>query len=90
MYSLFSIHYSCKVNQFLFQVEAASPERLCLVSRDSQNVIIVTYADIKQWLDTSFSYLVDKHRQSQCELQLTRQRNARQQQQEISNPGSQQ
>ncbi|CAH8572954.1 unnamed protein product [Schistosoma curassoni] len=74
----------------LNKVEAASPERLCLVSRDSQNVIIVTYADIKQWLDTSFSYLVDKHRQSQCELQLTRQRNARQQQQEISNPGSQQ
>lgn len=74
----------------LNKVEAASPERLCLVSRDSQNVIIVTYADIKQWLDTSFSYLVDKHRQSQCELQLTRQRNARQQQQEISNPRSQQ
>ncbi|CAH8519595.1 unnamed protein product [Schistosoma turkestanicum] len=70
----------------LNKVEAASPEHLCLVSRDSQNVIIVTYADIKQWLDTSFSYLVDKHRQSRCELQLTRQRHAHQQQQEISNP----
>ncbi|KAH8871199.1 PAN2-PAN3 deadenylation complex subunit PAN3 [Schistosoma japonicum] len=70
----------------LNKVEAASPERLCLVSRDSQNVIIVTYADIKQWLDSSFSYLLDKHRQSRCELQLNRQRHARQQQQqEISN-----
>ncbi|CAH8574987.1 unnamed protein product [Heterobilharzia americana] len=81
----------------LNKVEAASPERLCLVSRDSQNVIIVTYADIKQWLDTSFSYLVDKHRQSRCELQLTRQRHAhhhQHQQQEVSShlpniPGSQ-
>ncbi|VDQ04332.1 unnamed protein product [Trichobilharzia regenti] len=60
----------------LNKVEAGSLERLCLVSRDSQNVIIVTYADIKQWLDTSFSYLVEKHRQSRCELHLAQQRHA--------------
>lgn len=57
----------------LNKVEAASRENLCLISRDSQNVIIVTYADIKQWLDTSFTYLLEKHRHSRCELQLAQQ-----------------
>ncbi|OON14411.1 hypothetical protein X801_09795 [Opisthorchis viverrini] len=51
----------------LNKVEASSHERLCLVSRDSQNVILMTYADIKQWLDSSFSHLVERHRQSQTD-----------------------
>lgn len=63
-------------------MEAGSTERLCLVSRDSQNVIIVTYADVKHWLDTSFNHLVERHRQSRCELQLSQQREVRQQQQQ--------
>lgn len=66
----------------LNKVEAGSTERLCLVSRDSQNVIIVTYADVKHWLDTSFNHLVERHRQSRCELQLSQQREVRQQQQQ--------
>ncbi|CAH8527731.1 unnamed protein product [Dicrocoelium dendriticum] len=66
----------------LNKVEAGSAERLCLVSRDSQNVIIVTYADVKQWLDSSFDHLVERHRQSRCELQLAQQREARKQQQQ--------
>lgn len=65
-------------------MEAGSTERLCLVSRDSQNVIIVTYADVKHWLDTSFNHLVERHRQSRCELQLSQQREVRQQQQQQS------
>ncbi|CAL8074287.1 unnamed protein product [Calicophoron daubneyi] len=66
----------------LNKVEAGSTERLCLVSRDSQNVIIVTYADIKKWLDTSFQHLVELHRQSRCDIQLAQQRQAREQQQQ--------
>ncbi|KAA3676450.1 PAB-dependent poly(A)-specific ribonuclease subunit 3 [Paragonimus westermani] len=66
----------------LNKVEAGSSERLCLVSRDSQNVIIVTYADIKQWLDASFAHLVDRHRQSRCDIRLAQLRDAHQQQQQ--------
>ncbi|TPP62011.1 PAB-dependent poly(A)-specific ribonuclease subunit 3 [Fasciola gigantica] len=71
----------------LNKVEAGSSERLCLVSRDSQNVIIVTYADVKHWLDTSFNHLVERHRHSRCELQLAQQRDARQQQRSHTVPG---
>ncbi|TGZ57492.1 hypothetical protein CRM22_009925 [Opisthorchis felineus] len=66
----------------LNKVEASSHERLCLVSRDSQNVILMTYADIKQWLDSSFSHLVERHRQSRCEIQMAQQREIRQHQQQ--------
>ncbi|VDP71319.1 unnamed protein product [Echinostoma caproni] len=66
----------------LNKVEAGSTERLCLVSRDSQNVIIVTYAEVKHWLDSSFNHLVERHRQSRCDLQIAQQRDARQQQQQ--------
>lgn len=69
---------------FIIKVEAASSENVCLVSRDSQNVIIVTYADVKQWLDTSFNYLVEKHRESRCEIQISNQREVRKQQQQIT------
>ena len=41
----------------LNKLEQASPERLCLVSRDEQNVLIVSYAELKKCFDSSFDDL---------------------------------
>lgn len=41
----------------LNKLEHASPEKLCLVSRDEQNVLIVSYAELKKCFDSSFEDL---------------------------------
>ena len=41
----------------LNRLEQASPEKLCLVSRDEQNVLIVSYAELKKCFDNSFDDL---------------------------------
>uniref|UniRef100_A0A5K3EHB4 Pan3_PK domain-containing protein n=1 Tax=Mesocestoides corti TaxID=53468 RepID=A0A5K3EHB4_MESCO len=70
----------------LNKVEAASQERLCLVSRKGERAIIVTYADIRHWLDTSFGSLVEEHRRSLFEQQMVQQQE--QQQADAENNGS--
>ncbi|KAA3674178.1 PAB-dependent poly(A)-specific ribonuclease subunit 3 [Paragonimus westermani] len=62
----------------LNKVETGSGERLYVVNQDGQNMIIVTYADIKQWLDASFAHLVDRHRQIRCDIRSSQYREARQ------------
>ncbi|VDM35392.1 unnamed protein product [Hydatigera taeniaeformis] len=51
-------------------VEAGSGENVCLVSRKGEKVIIVTYAEIRDWLDKSFSHLVEDCRRSVFEQQM--------------------
>ncbi|VDN12715.1 unnamed protein product [Dibothriocephalus latus] len=58
----------------LNKVECASPEKLCLVSRDGQRVIIASFAEVRQWLDNSFATLVEEHRRSLFEQQMDQQR----------------
>lgn len=41
----------------LNRLEQASPEKVCLVSRDEQNVLIVSYAELKKCFDNSFDDL---------------------------------
>lgn len=41
----------------LNKLEQASPEKLCLVSRDEQNVLIVSFAELKKCFDSSFQDL---------------------------------
>ncbi|KAL3318975.1 PAB-dependent poly(A)-specific ribonuclease subunit 3 [Cichlidogyrus casuarinus] len=48
----------------LNKMEAASPEPVCLVSRDNHNVIIVTYDQVRDWLEQSFNHLVEKQKQN--------------------------
>jgi len=42
----------------LNKLDAGVQERVCLMSRDNQNVLVITYAELKQCLDTSFSEVV--------------------------------
>ncbi|PAA64504.1 hypothetical protein BOX15_Mlig015773g1, partial [Macrostomum lignano] len=41
----------------LQKLDMGSQQRLCLVSRDSQQVMLVTYAEVKQWLDSCCAQL---------------------------------
>ncbi|EUB59273.1 PAB-dependent poly(A)-specific ribonuclease subunit [Echinococcus granulosus] len=54
----------------LNKVEAGSGENVCLVSRKGEKAIIVTYAEIRDWLDKSFSHLVEDCRRSVFEQQM--------------------
>lgn len=42
----------------LNRMEQSSPEKVCLVSRDEQNVLIVTYNEIKRCFESSFNDLL--------------------------------
>ncbi|VDK36838.1 unnamed protein product [Taenia asiatica] len=66
----------------LNKVEAGSGENVCLVSRKGEKVIIVTYAEIRDWLDKSFSHLVEDCRRSVFEQQMARDLQREQQQQQ--------
>lgn len=37
--------------------DAGSPQKICLLSRDDQNVLIVSYAELKRCFDTSYAEL---------------------------------
>eukprot|EP00108_Taenia_solium_P012327 TsM_000830900 transcript=TsM_000830900 gene=TsM_000830900 len=66
----------------LNKVEAGSGENVCLVSRKGEKVIIVTYAEIRDWLDKSFSHLVEDCRRSVFEQQMAQDLQREQQQQQ--------
>ncbi|VUZ47052.1 unnamed protein product [Hymenolepis diminuta] len=69
--------------QALNKVEAGSTELVCLSSRKAHQVIIVSYADIRDFLDKSFSHLVEESRRSVLEQQQMMQ----QQQQQTTGRG---
>ena len=43
---------------FIFQLEAGTSEKVCLVSRDEQSVLVVTYRDLKTCFESAFSEIV--------------------------------
>jgi hypothetical protein len=43
----------------LNKLDFGSPERICLMSRDEQNVIIVSYADLKSCFEATFQQLLE-------------------------------
>ncbi|EGD77758.1 hypothetical protein PTSG_08847 [Salpingoeca rosetta] len=47
------------VVQCLAKLDAASPERVCLMSQDGKNIIVVTYADLHRSLHGAFQELVN-------------------------------
>lgn len=42
----------------LNKLDIGSPERLCLISRDQQNILIVSFAELKRCLDSSMNELL--------------------------------
>ena len=42
----------------LLQLDAGVPEKVCLMSRDEQSVLVVTYADLKQCFESSITELL--------------------------------
>lgn len=46
----------------LNKLDAGSSERVCLMSRDEQNVLVVSYAELKLSLEQSFSECVQASR----------------------------
>ncbi|CAN8032663.1 unnamed protein product [Ixodes persulcatus] len=46
------------VVQALNKLDAGVPEKICLMSRDEQNVLVVSYAELKQCLESSFGELL--------------------------------
>lgn len=46
-------HVVCTLNK----LEVGSHEKVCLVSRDEQNVLIVSYAELKKCFDAAFNEL---------------------------------
>eukprot|EP00118_Oscarella_pearsei_P013142 m.101879 g.101879 ORF g.101879 m.101879 type:complete len:633 (+) comp37148_c0_seq18:83-1981(+) len=45
--------------QTLNKLDAASPEQVCLVSRDEQSVVVISYERLKSCLQAAFSQLVE-------------------------------
>ena len=52
-----------------FQLDSGSPEKVSLVSRDEQSVLVVSYAELKQFFDQSFNELQQAQVQSQVQSQ---------------------
>lgn len=52
------------------QLEASSPDQICLVSRDGQMVRTATFSDIYIRLDASYESLIKDRRRSLLEQQL--------------------
>ena len=52
----------------LNKLDAGIPDKVCLMSRDEQNVLVVSYAELKQCLEQSFNECihVSRHRVIQC------------------------
>lgn len=46
------------VVQALNKLDAGVPEKICLMSRDEQNVLVVSYSELKQCLESSFGELL--------------------------------
>lgn len=48
-----------------FQLDCGVPEKLCLMSRDEQSVLVVSYAELKHCFMTAFSELIQSSQSSQ-------------------------
>ena len=46
----------------LNKLDAGVSEKVCLMSRDEQNVLVVSYSELRQCLEQSFSECVHAHR----------------------------
>ncbi len=46
----------------LNRLDAGLPDRVCLMSRDEQNVLVVSYAELKHCLEQSFGECVHANR----------------------------
>ena len=46
----------------LNRLDAGSPDKICLMSRDEQNVLVVSYVELKNCLEQSFGECVNSHR----------------------------
>lgn len=49
-----------------FQLDAGVPEKVMLMSRDEQSVLVVTYAELKQCFDSAFRELMQASQASQA------------------------
>lgn len=43
---------------FFFQLEAGTSEKVCLVSRDEQSVLVVSYRDLKTCFEGAFNEIL--------------------------------
>lgn len=43
---------------FIFQLEAGTNEKVCLMSRDEQSVLVVSYRDLKQCFEGAFGEII--------------------------------
>ncbi len=41
------------------KLDAGIPEKVCLMSRDAQNVLVVSYADLKRCFETTFEEVIN-------------------------------
>ena len=46
----------------LNKLDAGVSDKVCLMSRDEQNVLVVSYSELRQCLDQSFSECIHAHR----------------------------
>ncbi|XP_071445914.1 PAN2-PAN3 deadenylation complex subunit PAN3 isoform X2 [Hetaerina americana] len=46
------------VTHCLNKLDCGAPDRICLMSRDEQSVLVVTYAELKQCLESSFAEIM--------------------------------
>ncbi|XP_070554519.1 PAN2-PAN3 deadenylation complex subunit pan3-like [Ptychodera flava] len=49
------------INQCLNKLDAGVPEKVCLMSRDEQNVLVVSYADLKMCFEATFAELLQSN-----------------------------
>ncbi|XP_033223809.1 PAN2-PAN3 deadenylation complex subunit PAN3 isoform X2 [Belonocnema kinseyi] len=54
----------------LNKLDSGSHDKICLMSRDEQSVLVVSYAELRQCLDTSFEELVQSAKEA-AEVRLT-------------------
>ena len=48
----------------ILQLDSGLPEKMCLMSRDEQSVLVVSYAELKQCFMAAFSELLQSSQQS--------------------------
>ena len=49
------IHAGCLC---MFQLDSGVSEKICLMSRDEQSILVVSYAELKQCFESAFAELV--------------------------------
>ena len=52
------------ISIFLFQLDSGSSEKISLMSRDEQNILVVSYAEIKQCVENAFGDIISAANQS--------------------------